>query len=75
MPLVHQDRQLALALHRISRVDRHIENGGVELGRVCVDDAGLAPDVERDLNPRPYNRGQHVTTEVQTFDNVEVLRF
>ena len=65
--------QRPLPVHGVAGVRGHVDDGGVELARVRVDEAGLVRRRERDVDARAGQGGDHAAHRLQVGVHVEQL--
>ncbi len=70
---VHRNREPAFAAHRIAGVDGHVDQCGLELAGVGIDEARFGRHAGDDLDRRPRQRPDHFRQRLYAFADVEHL--
>ena len=67
----NRDRQPAFAIHGVARIDRHVDQRGLELAGIGVDQAGAARHTGDDLDPRAGQGPDDFAQRLHVFADVE----
>ena len=70
----YANREPALAVHRVARVDGDVDHGGLELEGVGVDEAGFVRPMGGNFDTRADQRADHFGEDKDALADVEQLR-